>query len=64
MAMTMLVAEAADELGVSKPRVHQLIAEGRLRFKRRAPRLLMLDPAQVKRMARKDRPNGRPKKKL
>ena len=60
--MTMLVKKAAEILKVSEPRVHQFIAEGRLHAEKLNPLLLMLDPVEVRRLARTRRPTGRPRK--
>ena len=53
------VAEAAAELGVSKPRVHQLIADGLLSGRKVGAQVLV-DEAGVRRRAAHRPPAGRP----
>lgn len=59
---TMTVAEAADMLHLSRARIHELIAAGRLSPVARHPRLLLLAREDVAAFAAIPRPNGRPRK--
>jgi len=60
----MLVSEAASVLGVSTRRVRQLVEEGRLKHEMLTARLCLLDPVEVRKLAKIERPVGRPKVKL
>jgi excisionase family DNA binding protein len=55
----MTVKQAADELGVSVPRVHQLIQEERLPAEKLG-RDWIIESGDLEKV--KDRPTGRPKK--
>jgi excisionase family DNA binding protein len=54
-------AQAADILGISRQRLHQLIAGGRISAKRDG-RLYLLDEQEVEAFAAKERRDGRPTK--
>ncbi len=59
--MEITVQQAADKLGVTPGRVHQLIADGRIKARYLTPRMMLID---VKELAKvKHRPPGRPPKK-
>ena len=55
------VTDAAKRLRISRTRVKQLIAAGRLRAKRDAWGYWSIDAAELRRFARIKRRNGRPK---
>ena len=57
------VTQAAEMLGVTNSRVCFLIAEGRIEATRFGPRVLMVDPASLKRFAKLSRPSGVRRKK-
>lgn len=56
------VAMAAKELGISIPRVHQLITNKRLTPVLQAGKTYLLDSEEVKKLKEIDRPTGRPTK--
>ena len=58
--MVFTVAEAAQQLGLSRQRVQQLIHGGRLKAHRHGLRALMVDAASIANFRKQ--PNGRPKK--
>jgi len=55
------VAEAAEMLGVSPPRIYQFISDGRL-DPIKPQRDVFLDKTQVETFAKHERPTGRPRK--
>ena len=55
------ILEAAQELCVSRQRMHQLIDEHNLKTERVHARLLLIHPRELKKI-KADRPVGRPKK--
>jgi len=56
------ILEAAQELCVSRQRMHQLIEENNLVTERVHARLLLIHPRELKKI-KGNRPAGRPKKK-
>jgi excisionase family DNA binding protein len=58
--MEITVKQAAEKLGVSRVRVHQFIAAGRIKARAISPKLMLID---VKELAKvKNRKPGRPRK--
>lgn len=52
------IREAAEELGVSVQRVHQLVTTYCVEFMTVNPRLKLLKAGDVRKLAEKDRPSG------
>jgi excisionase family DNA binding protein len=58
--MEITVQQAADKLGVSRGRVHQLIEAGRIKARYITPHLRLIDVRELAKV--KHRPTGRPRK--
>jgi len=59
--MEITVTQAAEKLGVTRGRVHQLIAAGRIKARYLSPTIMVIDVRELAKV--KNRPTGRPPKK-
>jgi excisionase family DNA binding protein len=58
--MELTTAQAAKRLGISQPRVRQMIRTGRIKARLFAPRLLLIDEKELVKPSVKNRKPGRP----